>query len=283
MNIEDIILEHDRRGVSALRPHLPKDYCDQAASLILESPGTVLIVTGFYILSAAAAETDGPPGAIAIGEALEKLGYQVKYVTDIHTSPILKGALGEEDNIIDFPISDNQSSLRFANDILEETNPSLLISIERCGVTKEGNFLNMLGKDISQFNAKTDYLFQNHPNTIGIGDGGNEIGMGNLSSIIPTVPSLVKQPSITKVEKLIISSVSNWGGYGLVASLSRCNGINLLPSVEAEKELVTRIVDLGAVDGITSTPTYKVDGFTLDENSVALKSLHTLLSKDGIV
>ena len=70
-SIEDIILDHDRRGVSALRPHSPPDFCDRAAGLILDNPGTAMIATGFYILSAGMVETDGPPGAIAIGDALQ--------------------------------------------------------------------------------------------------------------------------------------------------------------------------------------------------------------------
>ena len=42
-------------------------------------------MTGFYILAAEAAETDGPPGAIVIGNALQSIGYEVVYVTDRYT------------------------------------------------------------------------------------------------------------------------------------------------------------------------------------------------------
>ena len=54
MTIEDIILDHDRSGISALRAHLPDDFCDQAAALALERPGTAIVITGFYILAAGA-------------------------------------------------------------------------------------------------------------------------------------------------------------------------------------------------------------------------------------
>ena len=46
--IEDIILQQDKRGVSALRPHLPADYCSRAASYIMDHPGDAVIVTGYY-------------------------------------------------------------------------------------------------------------------------------------------------------------------------------------------------------------------------------------------
>ena len=72
--IEDIILDQDQRGVSHLRGHVPTDFCAQAAQYILDHPGPAIIATGFYILSAGKHETDGPPGAIAIGNALKALG-----------------------------------------------------------------------------------------------------------------------------------------------------------------------------------------------------------------
>jgi hypothetical protein len=125
-------------------------------------------------------------------------------------------------------------------------------------------------------------LFSPDRPSVGIGDGGNEIGMGNLESEIPTVPTLVKIPCVTRNTKLIISSVSNWGGYGLVAALSHRRGQNLLPSVEAEQGLIKRTVDAGAVDGMSTKQEYKVDGFTLEENSQTLVRLHEFLAEQGV-
>lgn len=282
MTIEDIILDRDRRGIAALRPHLPKDYCDQAARLILENPGPAIIVTGFYILAAKATETDGPPGAVAIGKALRTLGYDVTYVTDRYTSPVMTALLGTKDNIVNFPIANDNASKEFAAGLLAKIKPSVVIAIERCGLTNEGLYRNMRGLDITRFNARTDYLFTDHPHTVGIGDGGNEIGMGNLAEIVPTVPTLVKIPCITKTTRLVISSVSNWGGYGLVAALSKLRQKNLLPSVEEEQEWIKRAVNMGAVDGITTKQDYKVDGFTLEENSQTLQQLHEFLASHGV-
>ena len=282
MSIEDVILDRDRRGISALRQHLPEDYCDQAARLILEHPGTAIVVTGFYILGARATETDGPPGAIVIGDALLSIGYEVVYVSDQHTAPLLTSIVGSRSRVLDFPITDEESSKKFADELLSEIKPSVLIAIERCGVTEDSKFRNWVGEDISEYNAKLDYLFADHPNTVGIGDGGNEIGMGNLASVIPTVPTLAKIPCVTTTTRLVITSVSNWGGYGLVAAMSRQKGKNLLPSVEAEQELLKRIVALGAVDGFSFKQEYRVDGFSMEENSQTVSRLHALLSEEGI-
>ena len=78
----------------------------------------------------------------------------------------------------------------------------------------------------------------------------------------------------------MIASVSNWGGYGLVAALSRQAGRNLLPSIADEREMVRRSVALGAVDSFSGDRIDRVDGFSLEENSRTLERLHELLSPD---
>ena len=186
-SIEDIVLGNDQRGIAALRPHLPSDFCGRAARFVLSSPGRILIVTGFYISRAGAPETDGPPGALALGRALESLGRDVVYVSDLYTTPMLLPFMGSPTQVVDFPITDDHTSGRFATRLLTRLAPSLLISIERCGTTKGGAYLNMQGQDITAHTARIDHLFLQHPRTIGIGDGGNEIGMGNLAQYIPSV------------------------------------------------------------------------------------------------
>jgi len=282
VTIENIVLDRDKRGIAALRPHLPADYCDRAARVVLDNPGTAIIVTGFYIVSAGATETDGPPGAVAIGDALQSIGYEVVYVTDRHTLDVMEGTAGPDSSVVEFPIVGVEESRSFAKELLSEIAPSVIIGIERCGLTSEGLYRNMRGVDISEYNAKTDYLFESGVPSVGIGDGGNEIGLGNLADIIPSVPSLVRLPCVTTTSALVIASVSNWGGYGLVAAMSRAKGQNLLPSIETEQTLVKRNVELGAVDGPSGEAVPMVDGFTLEENSQALRELHDLLADEGV-
>ena len=282
MTIEDIILDRDRRGISHLRPHLPSDYATQAAQLILDNPGTAIVVTGFYILDAGFAETDGPPGAVVIGSALNQLGYNVVHVTDRYATEIMDKTGGDYSSVVDFPITDDDASAAFARNLISELNPSVLIAIERCGLTDEGKYRNMRGRDITDYNARIDHLFHSDVPSVGIGDGGNEIGMGNLAEEVTQVESLVKIPCITQTSKLMLASVSNWGGYGLAAALSALSGRNLLPSIEEEQQLLRDTVDLGAVDGMSAKQEYKVDGFTIEENSQALQALHDHLAAMGI-
>lgn len=276
--IEDIILANDGRGISALRPHLAPNYCEEAAACLLANPGTVLIATGFYIMAAGAPETDGPPGALALGRALEALGRDVFYVADRYTCPIMEPFATDPSQIVDFPIAGDETSRGFAEDLLSDLDPSVLIAIERCSVTREGTYLNMRGLDITAQTARLDYLFHGHPNSVGIGDGGNEIGMGNLADVIPEVSSLPPIPSETGTTHLVISSVSNWGGYGVVAALSSMAGKNLLPDPEEEDELIQMMVDMGAVDGVVGKAIYSVDGMDLAQHGEALTALHGLIA-----
>ena len=278
LTIEDIILSNDQRGISELRDLVPADYCTRAAELILANTGTILITTGFYILSAGAAETDGPPGAIAIGVGLERLGYKVKYVADEHSSNLLRPYVAKSSDVIDFPITTLPKSVQYAEDILNTENPSVLISIERCAAAADGLYRNMRDLDISDQTAKVDLLFDMHSKTIGIGDGGNEIGLGNVIDGVAKSETLVSYPTVSKVTELIIASVSNWGGYGLLAALSISTDKNVLPTIEEDTERISKMVDLGAVDGFSGEEIYKVDGFDLTENAALLEKLHELVN-----
>jgi hypothetical protein len=282
MSIENIVLSRDQRGISGLRPYLPPDFCERAAALVLEHPGTVLIATGFYVPAASATETDGPPGAVALGKVIASLGSRVVYLTDAYTAPLLRGLLGPGGEVLEFPIADHQTSWTHAADLVTSLAPDLTIAIERCGLTDEGVYRNMRGADVTGYHAKIDYLFRIHGCSIGIGDGGNEIGMGNVSAAIPMVMPFAGRPCATTTTRLVISSVSNWGAWGIIAAMSRLRKQNLLPTTSEARELLVQTVELGAVDGTTGKRTDSVDGFPLKENERVLAEMHGWLSRHGI-
>ena len=280
--IEDII-NHNRRGINALRPHLPDDFCAQAARYLLEHPGPVIIATGFYIIMSDAPETDGPPGAFAIGNAIRELGYPVAYAADDPVAGMMANWLSQQGDpslVIDFPITgDAAKNYQAARNAVAEHEPSLVISIERCAPDAHGTYRNMRGIDISDKTARIDRLFELGIPSIGIGDGGNEIGMGNLLEVVESADLLPDYPAITTCNHLIASSTSNWGGYGLVAALSVEVGHNLLPDVESDAACIRYLVDAGAVTGVTGAHDYLVDEFTLEENAAVLQELHDFVNE----
>ena len=61
-----------------------------------------------------------------------------------------------------------------------------------------------------------------HPDitTIGIGDGGNELGMGKVfDKVVSHVPYGKDIASSVSCDYLITCGVSNWGGFGLAAGI----------------------------------------------------------------
>ena len=279
--IEDIVLQDDIRGMKALREHMPESWLESSAQLLLDHPGKILIATGFYILRAGEPETDGPPGAIAIGNALKSLGNTVAYVTDDLCSTAVRAIAGDEE-VIEFPITNHHESSMFSHKLLVEHAPSAMVSIERAGLLGDGTYRNWKGVDFSKFNAKIDHMFDEHPYTVGIGDGGNEIGMGNMRHVIPDIENLPDDPCVTTTTELITASVSNWGGYGLIAALSLKTGKNLLPSVEQGYEWVKDIVAVGAVEGMSGESKDWVDARAPEDDAMCLRDLHALLSAEGL-
>ena len=215
--IENIIMSHSNRGMPILRKHLPPNYCKEAAEYILSwEKGVIFITPGFYV--AGHAETDGPPGALTLCLILKKLGYIPVILTDKYCQNFFEKY---DIKVIYMDIKmENENKINFIERTIKEYNPKGMISIERCGLNTENKYANMRNISINEHTAEIDLFFLNYYKkipTIGIGDGGNEIGMGNLENIIKNNLELI--PCKIKVDKLIISSVSNWGGYGLAAYL----------------------------------------------------------------
>lgn len=107
--------------------------------------------------------------------------------------------------------------------------------------------------------------------TIGIADGGNEIGCGNipwqtLRKAVKTGPIALTACRIP-TDYLIVSGLSNWGAYGLgaaVAALADRHDALRAWTAEREASILQAIVAAGAVDGVLKRPEPSVDGVALE-------------------
>ena len=264
---EDIILRYSRRGMTDLRAYLPPDYCRRAARAILSWPrGTVLLATGFYV--AGHAETDGPAGTLVLARALEGLGFRPVVVTDGYCRGFF------EPEGLETVYMDLSAGPKEYERLLAERKPVGLISVERCGANTRDDYANMRGVSIKAHSARLDLLFdlaRGRIPTIGVGDGGNEIGMGNLRAPIEEKLSLV--PCRTRVDHLVIATVSNWGAYGIAACLEKLSGRRLLISFGEIRAFLRRTVAMGSVDGVLGKPSESVDGFDLGVEEEIVESL----------
>jgi hypothetical protein len=238
-----------------------------AAARSLARGRRALLTTGFTV-APGQPETDGPPGTAVLGRALRLLGHKIAYVTDRVTAPILEAALdalGEPTAVLTF--DETLDAAAAARRVLESESPTHLVSIERPGRTRDGDYRNARGVSVKAWNPPLDALFLAAPRrvtTVGIGDGGNEIGMGNVRARILRTRALAPAiTSVVKVRHLVVAGTSNWGAWGVAAELSRLAGRPLLHSAAEERRMVEACVAAGAVDGITRQRDATVDGLPL--------------------
>jgi hypothetical protein len=267
--VEAIILKHDNRGITKIKPYMESGYCLRASKLILDSKETVLIGTGFPV--AGTFESDGPIGAIALYQVLTYLEYKPIFVC----APPLSKVLSKDFRTYEIPIADWNYSHQVVQEALDVLKPSLIISIERPGVTADKKYYNMYGDNITEFAAKFDLFFKYcQCPTVAFGDGGNEIGMGN---VLHAISELGITPSTTCCDELIIATVSNWGVYGVIAIMSRILKDNLLRLFEPKK-IMEHLFEQGCVDGVTLLASHSgEDGFHINISVDILKELSHLV------
>ena len=278
------------------------------AARALRGARRVLIVTGFTV-EPDMPETDGPPGAAVLGRALRRLGARVTYVTDATNVSIVEAVLKTLDEPSDVLVYSGEPDAAYR--LLASEQPTHLVAIERPGRNRAGDYLNMRGDSVAEWNAPIDELFLcsgdreagldrgwaekgatrlrsrgqptrrvpwlggvARPVTVGIGDGGNEIGMGSVRARIARLDALrARIATVVPVDHLVVAGVSNWGGYGIVAALARLTGSDLLHSPDIERRLITACVAVGACDGVTRRREPTVDGLAADTHAAVVDLL----------
>src|SRR5262249_4605236 len=152
---------------------------------------------------------------------------------------------------------------------------------------RHGRYHTMKGRDITAHMSPAHQLFEKtrrHPprlTTIGIGDGGNEIGMGKVpwDVIRRNIPDGSVVACRVPTDYLIVAGVSNWGAYGLAAGVRRLRGAAPAPELfdlKREQVLLQVMVERGPlVDGVTGRPDVSVDGLSFERYAEPLRRLAT--------
>jgi hypothetical protein len=272
----------------------------------------VAIVTGFLIAHAQppSGETDGPLGALFLARAWAPLGIKVVLVTDSFCYRALEiglamSGLRKSVMLAVLPSPDQAGAMSvgdywqwFADRAGALTH---LIALERVGPSHtldsqpSGAFLDevpaehhdryhsMRGLDITERMSPAHRLFetarQEKLTTIGIGDGGNEIGMGKIpwEVIRRNIPRGGLVACRVPTDYLIVSGISNWGAYALAAGFAHLRGQPLPPEMfdpRAEGELLQVLVERGGlVDGVTGAPEAIVDGLSWEQYGEVMRRM----------
>jgi D-glutamate cyclase len=235
------------------------DFAAACRSLAETSGFRVSIVTGFCIpsVSPPTFETDGPLGAFFLERAFEALSGFVEQVSD---EPVMR-AIGaarrlvghRERTMLDIP----------------QTHK---IVIERPGRAADGKRYSMRGVDVDSLHNPRHTRYAETPTpgvlSIGIGDGGNEVGMGRIphETVVANIPNGDLVHCRVPTDRLIVAGVSNWGADALAAGVFAVRGVRPpagLFDPDRERAILDVMVREGPlVDGVTGKRATSVDGLT---------------------
>lgn len=266
------------------------------------TPGqVVLIATGWPHRPHVApdiAETDGPPGAAALARTLAEVAGVYPVVA---VEPSLKEAMEgvvraaglrtvavdrlasaaavpaplQVASVVAMPVA-RTAGRAFASEIFQSVSPAAAVVVEKGGLNVLGRAHTSRGHDTTEAIAKADLLVEEARRrgvpSIGVGDGGNEVGMGVIKEAVrrhvpygercqcPCGGGIApEQP----VDALVVAAVSNWGAYGVAAAFSLLRGVDWPHDPDREARVLDAAAAAGLCDGPTGWVGPVVDGLPL--------------------
>lgn len=312
-----------RDRIDIIYPHFRQHYRTPlsllAAQRLRDSvrPGDlVLIATGWLnrpYISRRIAESDGPTGAAALARAVQiGLGAVPVLLVEPELVPAMTAvvhaaglscleldeavAAGSPDvllhpaAVVPHPV-DPHAADRLTTRLLAGHPVGAFIAIEKGGANERGRAHMSQGRECTATVAPTTGLINGCRErgiaTIGIGDGGNEIGMGNaggsLRQILPygsdcgcgcgggVVPAV-------ETDVVLPVTVSNWGGYGICAALATLlDRTEVLHDERTERRLLGACARHGLIDGVTGFTEPTSDGLDEEVHVAVITLLRTLI------
>jgi D-glutamate cyclase len=289
--IERLIQVDVGRHVTALFEAARGGLWSAASALAAAPSARVGLITGFYVPlgSPPAAETDGPVGAALLAKGLTEIGIPCRLATDEPCHSACAAALaGAEAAGVPVDATDVAATIA----AWRRAGITHAISIERCGRSTDGPPRNMRGLDISSYTAPLDDVFIAGPwETIAIGDGGNEIGMGSLPRelIAQYVDHGETIACVTPARNLIVAGVSNWGAYGLLGALAALRPAwreRLLACLDEKLDqavLEATVKNGPAVDGLSRLCAMTVDNLEMTVHHSKLRQIRALVQAQSDV
>jgi hypothetical protein len=224
--IEALIHRDVGRGMDAVFGATRGGLWGAASALGASAAPRIGLITGFFVPGGdpPAAETDGPAGAALMVQGFVQAGLSCRLATDTVCRSACRAALNAAGaGAVPVDAVAPGGSTDGLIDLWRRDGIDWVIAIERCGPAADGRPRNMRGTDISGHAAPLDRLFSAGPwRSIGIGDGGNEIGMGRVDRalIAEHVPLGDMIGCVVPADFLIAAGVSHWGAYALLAALA---------------------------------------------------------------
>ncbi len=255
-------------------------------------PGAVVgILTGFpsrSFLLEGVTETDGPVGAAVLARIVEEVLAAIPIVfTEERIAKFLRNCctvagllIGTPQQALSskvgphtaavaavVPIStDHEEAKQQAAEYMDRFQPTALIAIEQPGLSSDGFAYTAAGRRITDhLLAKMDYLFDEAEERgvlrIGIGDNGNEMGMGRVKDAVHEIPNGSTIAASRTSDYLLAAGNSNWGGYALGAAIEAvASGETRVLRRLDVPAILRRCAEDGVIDGVSSRPEPRSDG-----------------------
>jgi D-glutamate cyclase len=286
--IERLVQSDVGRNIGALCEAARGGLWRATASLAGARPCCVGLITGFFVPkgSPPASETDGPAGAALLARGFAAIGVGTRLATDAacdNACVVALAAAGAAATPLD-SVAVGQS-LEPLTAAWRAAGVTHALAIERCGRSADGRPRNMRGEDIGAYTVALDELFAAGPwDTIAIGDGGNEIGMGALprSLIAREIEHGGTIACVTPANHLIVAGVSHWGAYALLGALAVISADRRRPLLACLDEKLDRTIleamlyEGPAVDGVSRVQAPTIDNFPLNFHHEKLRAIRRL-------
>lgn len=264
----------------------------QAGRLLadLDPAGTVFMTTGAgNPLTLPEGETDGPSGTAFLAHILHARGHRIVVLSDEAFLPGIVASFeavglaeptSERFHVHGFALG-AEAGQRHVESLLADYPDAVAgVFIEKPGPNDRGVFHTSAGKpkdpeSVAHLHLLAEALKAQGRVTIGVGDGGNEIGFGTVGrqALQETLPQARDCGcgcgggivNATRVDSLISAATSNWGAYGLAVALALLTDRSeqLLP-ISAVRTSVEASVRAGANDGYSGENTSTVDGTAIE-------------------
>jgi len=285
----------------------------EALQRALLNKDVVFIATGWSDRTAVdltIAETDGPSGAAILARTLHRaFGVVPILLTEEQLVPALREVVGSAGlkvlpseyvlrtchskgpihaaTVLPFPVSLPEAQ-REAKRLFELYFPGAVIVIEKGGMNESGFIYSCRGEETTETIAKADQLVIEAREckifTLGIGDGGNEIGMGLIRKqaeeilvhgIGKSVPGGFA-PRIS-TDALLVAAVSNWRAYGVAACLAvLLHDRGVFHDDGVERRILESCAHAGFIDGVTG---YFEGGIPMDVHLALVRILGSIVNQ----
>ena len=236
----------------------------------------VAILTGIVAGPLLRGETDGPIGASVLAGALGDIGVAADVIVPTEMVAVVEAV---------------RDSLHGSFGVVDEAHArpdgyDAGVAIEKLGRNRRGVYHWIFGGNLENYSSAADDFIEaiarSGKLTVGVGDGGNEIGFGAVfDEIREFVPAGAKCKcpcgdglvTSTATRLVLAASVSNFGAYSMVAALGVLKGLPLLlPSPERIAGALEAAVVRGCVDGGT------MEAGRLMDDSVPLDAVKALVT-----